>query len=453
MKTQRYKIKLSIVTALLLSNTSSFSDIKDIGKNLTSTVHVKLSAYPQDPAETIAPDEGQETASANLVFQYAWDSWFKTGGDIRIDTTGWLEAGMPNSYRWNTGLELFQDDNPKSQVFVINELYATRPIGFVDLVLGRQIQHNTVSVLYPLADRYTPYDYSTDPIAPKAFGIWQARLDAYLGDWQASIAALPIFQPSKTPGYASRWWIVDIEPITGEPVPPGADGQLKKDIPSVSLESAGALATLKTRQQQWDFFTTVYHGYALYPIIRTDSPTPTDYIITSEYAQGFDWSAGLSTTLISLLEIHTEALYHHTYSGKDDDYINALLGCIWRTERFSEWLNCNQTHFIIEYAREKVLQEQDPTLGYASSSQPFRFGQNTLLAECLFDFNNKTSAAIGGSHCFERKNSFMQLRGSHRFSNGIRTQLILDTFFGKDGLYYGDWGKNNRLSLVLEYSF
>lgn len=450
MKNHHTKI-LATITVWLLTRATPFAELKDIATNLESKVRVKTSVYPQEPADTVAPNLNKETASMNLEFRYEWATWLQTEGDLRIDTTGWIERGMPNSYRWIGGIELFQDEKNESRTFMINELYATRPIGFVDLVLGRTVQHNTVCVLYPLADRYTPHDYN-DPIDPKTFGIWQARMDAYLGDWQASIAALPVFQPSKTPGYKSRWWIKDIEPITGEPIPPGAEGQLEQNIPTVSLENTGALATLKTRQQQWDFFTTAYHGYALYPVTRTEAPDPDTYIVTTEYVPGFDWSLGLSTTIIDMLEIHAESLYHHAYSGKDDDYVNALAGCVWRPNRLSNWLNCNQTHLIIEYARETITKEQDPTHGYAASSTPFRFGQNTLFAECLLEFSAKNSAAVAYSHNFEAENAFMQLRGSHRFVNGIRTQLILDTFFGNH-LYYGDWTQNNRLSLVVEYSF
>lgn len=451
MKTDTPACCILLTAFLLLTGTNVLAELKDIVENLDSKVQVKLSAYPQKPADTLAPNWGRETATMELAFRYEWATWFETGGGFSIDTTGWVERGMPNSYRWQGGVELFQDENPESRIAVINELYTTRPLGVVDLVVGRQILNNSVSVLYPLADRYTPYDYN-DPVDTKAFGIWQARMDAYLGDWQASIALLPVFQPSKTPGYQSRWWITEIEPITGESIPAGAQGRIDRNIPGVSLENAGAFATLKTRQHQWDFFTSVYHGHALYPVIGTDAPAPTNYVVSIDYVPGFDWSAGLSTTMIDPLEIHAEALYHRTYSGRDDDYVNALLGCTWRTEWLSRWLRCNQSHLVIEYAREKIIREQDPAHGYASSSKPFRFGRNSLLAECLIDVNEKNSAAVAYSHSFERENAFLQLRGAHRFLNGIRAQLILDTFFG-NGLYYGDWVRNNRLSFVLEYSF
>lgn len=332
----------------------------------------------------------------------------------------------------------------------MNELYATAPLGNMDLVLGRAIQRNTLSVLYPLADRYIARDFN-DPTDPKTLGVWQARVDYYRNDWTYSIAALPIFQPSKIPGIESRWWIQRVEPILGEPIPPGATGQIERNLPGMSIENTGVLATIRTRQTGWDFFTSAYHGYAPYVVMRTDSPTPTDFIVTVEYLPGFDYSAGLST-VVGAIELHTEALYHHTSSGNDDDYINGLIGCIWQSEKLANWLHFNHVCLTTEYAMEQVLSEQKASSGYASSSEPFRAGRNTLLTQLLLEITAKDQISAAYTHNFADGNAFVQLRGGHRFTTGIRLELVGEIFEG-NGLYFGTWNNNDRIYLNFEYSF
>ncbi len=439
-----------ILLALLFAITSTRGELKDATKNFDSKIRLKLAIYPQSPGESDVPDIIVEDATRTIEVLYNWRTWFETGGNIRIDTSGWIEYGIPNGYRWEGGIALFQDDAIKSRPVVINELYATAPLGNTDLVLGRAIQRNTVSVLYPLADRYIARDLN-DPTDPKILGIWQARADYYRNDWTYSFAALPIFQPSKTPGIESRWWIQRVEPIIGEPIPPVTTGRVDRIVPDVSVENMGLLATIRTRQQGWDFFTTAYSGYSPYAVTRTDTPTPDEFVVTVEYLPGFDWSVGVST-VFDALELHSEALYHHTYSGDDDDYINALIGLIWRSEKLAEWLHCNQVHLTTEYAREVILAEQKVSSGYASSSEPFRLGRNTLFTELLLEVTAKDLVSAAYSHNFAEGNAFAQLRGSHRFSNGFRLELVGEVFAGS-GLYYGTWSNNNRVYLNFEYNF
>ncbi len=440
----------ALIFSLLFAASGALSDPGDIAANFDSNIRLKLVVYPQKPGDSDVPSILIEDASRTIEVKYDWGTWFEIGENIRLDTAGWIEYGMPNPHRWAGGFELFQDEEIFSRPVVLNELYVTAPIGNWDLVLGRAVQRNTVSVLYPLADRYIARDFN-DPMDPKILGVWQARADYYRSDWQYSLAALPVFQPPKTPGIESRWWIRRVEPVIGEPIPPGATGRIERSVPGVTFENTGVLATIRTRRQGWDFFTSAYHGYSPYPVMRTDSPAPGDFVVTVEYVPGFDYSAGIST-VIDTLELHSEALYHHTYSGDDDDYINGLVGCIWRPETWAEWLHCNQVHLSVEYAAEHVVSRQKVSSGYATSSKPFRLGRNTLFTEFLLEVTAKDLVSAAYSHNFTDGNAFVQLRGEHRFGNGIRMELVGEVFAG-DGLYYGTWNNNDRIYLNLEYSF
>lgn len=422
----------------------------DLANNLDSKIRIKVMAYPQSPGDSDIPDDLIEDSTLTTEFMYRWATWMEIGHDIRFDTTGWIEYGMPNSYRWKGGAEFFQDEEIKSRPLVPNELYATIPIGGADVVLGRTIQRNTMSILYPLADRYVARDFN-DPMDPKILGIWQMRANLYAGNWQFSAAALPVFQPPKVPGIESRWWIRRIEPITGQPVPPGATGSLERNIPSVGTENTGILATVKTRQRQWDAFSTVYYGYTPYPVTRVETPSPGEYLVTLDYLSGFEWSGGVSTTM-DAWELHSEALYHHSSSGADDDFINALAGFIWRPYLIAELLQCNQIHLIVEYAGEYVISRQAASSGYVSSSKPFRTGRNTLFSQCLFEISDRNTASISYIQDFHAPNAHVQLRGGHRFGNGVYLSLIADLFSGEN-LYFGSWKANDRIYLNYEYNF
>lgn len=425
-------------------------ELKDVVDNLDSKVRARVYAYPAAPGDSVVPTPLIENALIATEFMYAWKTWAALPGDIRFDTTGWLEYGLPYAYRWTGGFRLFQDDATLSRPVVVNELYLTKQVQAMDLLIGRVIERNTLSVLYPLADRYSARDFN-DPLNPKILGAWQARAEYHLRDWQVAVAALPVFQPPKVPGIESRWWLRRIEPITGEPIPPGATGSLERDIPGTSWENTSALASIKTRQQQWDFFTTAYHGYTPYSVTRVASPSPGQYIVTLEYVPGFEWSGGLSTTL-DAVELHTEALYHHSYSGDDDDYINGLVGFMWNPDFLTDLLRCNQTHLIIEYSKEFMVKEQDPNSGFVSSSEPFRFGKNTLLAEYLMEISSQDTAAITYIQNFDDMNGYLQLRAGRRFGNGVRLEAGIDILAGS-GLYFGTWANNDRIFINYEYNF
>jgi hypothetical protein len=441
-------LRLTLLIGVLASN--GVAAARNLTGNLDSRIRWKTAVYPAEPGASDIPDADPEDAHATTELLYTWNAWFQLDGGIRLDTTGWIEAGLPYSYRWAGGIELFQDTENLSRPVVLNELYATLPAGPFDFLVGRTIQRNTVGMLYPLADRYVARDFS-DPTDPKIFGTWQARADFYMGDWNASAAVLPVFQPGKIPGMNSRWWIRRAEPITGQPIPPGSTGTIERDIPGTSTENTGLLANIATRQQHLDFYSTVYHGYSPYAVFRLDTPAVNQYLLTMEYVPGFEWSAGASAT-IDAIELHTEALYHRSYSGKDDDYINALGGILWRLDTPAEWLNCDQIRLILEYAREFVLSEQDASNGYASSSEPFRFGQNTFLSELFVEITSRDSVSAAFNFDFKKRNSFTQFKGGHRFGNGMKLELVLELFAGS-GLYYGTWQNNDRLYLNYDFRF
>jgi hypothetical protein len=443
-------VPASILLYFICCTAFSMAEFKDIPNNFDSSLRFKLAAYAQKPGASVVPDIIIQDASRTIEVKYDWNTWFETGGNTHINLAGWLEYGMPDDHRWAGTIELFQDTDHRSRPIMLNEVYATIPAGNMDLVIGRAIQRNTVSILYPLADRYIARDFN-DPTDSKILGVWQARADYYCNDWQCSLALLPIFQPPKLPDFKSRWWLREIEPVIGTSIPAGATGRVEQVVGDVSLENTGVLATLRTQQQGWDFFTSAYHGPSSYGVFRTASPSPTDFLVTVEYIKGFDVSAGLSTVL-DTVEVHAETLYHDAYSGKDDDYINGLVGCIWRPALLAEWMHCNQVHLTAEYAAEHIFQEQATGIGLAGSSEPFRIGRNTLFTECLAEITAKDMASVAYIHDFEEKNAFFQLRGGHRFSNGLRMELVGEIFAGSD-LYFGTWNNNDRIYLNVEYHY
>lgn len=438
------------VLAVLLLPACGTAGVKDLGENLESKFQAKMTLYPRKPAGSFVPSAAIEDSFLTPEFLYSWQTWLETENQLRINAGGWLEYGVPSSYRWTSGFELFQDDEMKSRSVVLNEIYAVQPFGNLDLLAGRSIQRNTLALLYPLTDRYAARDFN-DPVNPKIFGQWQVRADYYLNDWQFGAAVLPVYQPQKVPGYESRWWIRDIEPLLGEPLPPDAGGQVHRSAPVTSWENTGILLTLRTRRPQWDAFTTLYHGYTRYTAARLEKPAADNYQVTLEYLPGLEWSGGLSTVFGSV-ELHSEALYHRSYSGRDDEYINGLIGFTWRPNRLAEWLRCSQACLIVEYAREHVLEEQDPELGYVSSSKPFRFGKNTLFSEFTVEMTARDTAALTYFYNFDSRGSFTRLWGGRRFRNAVHLKLVLELFAG-DGLYFGTWERNDRIYLNYEYHF
>lgn len=430
---------------------SAETAIDGLFSNATGKIQVRANAYSESPSRGDLRSGSTEDASLTLESTLDWKTWYRFDGGARFDVAGWFEYGSPHGHRWTGGFEPWQDDASESRPAVLNEFYVSLPVGDFDLSAGKTFLRNTMAGLYSPADRYTPADYN-NPTEAKDMGVWQVRGDYHTDHWTATVALLPVFQPSKFPIENSRWSLNEAESIIGVPLPIGLPkGSLSfdRDLPN---EAANLFASLRTRQQGWDAFVSAYYGYSRDPVFAIGpSPGPGTAQITMEYIKGLDLSAGLSTTR-GAFEWHTEALYYNPENDSDDTYIKGVWGFTYRPEGLPGLLGCNQIAFSLDYAHEWIIEEQNDAR-YFLSSEPFRFGRNTLLAEAYFEIDVRNELTLTLIQDFEdRTDSIVRAKYTHRFDNGLSVGLVGEVFSG-EGLYFGDWSANDRLTLFAEFDF
>jgi|GEM_PF-3207149 len=424
------------------------SAIDGLLSNAAGRIQVRANAYTESPSRGDLRNGATEDSSLTLESTLHWNTWYRFDDGIRFDIAGWFEYGSPHGQRWTGGFKPWQDDASASRPAVLNEFYVSLPVGDFDLSAGKTFLRNSMAGLYSPADRYTPADYN-NPTESKDMGIWQLRSDYHTDHWTATLAILPVFQPSKFPTEDSRWFLDGAESIIGVPLPPFVSLGFDRDVPD---EDVNLFASLRTRQRGWDAFVSAYYGYAREPVFAiAPGPVLGSAEITMSYIKGLDLSAGLSTTRGSF-EWHTEALYYDPENDSDDTYIKGVWGFTYRPESLPDWLGCNQIVFTLDYAYEWIIEEQnDPR--YFLGSQPFRFGLNTLLAEAYFEIDARNELTLTLIQDFEdRADSVVRAKYAHRFDNGLSVGLIGEIFSG-EGLYFGDWSANDRITLFAEFDF
>ena len=432
----RFSMTRRLLAAVVLLCFSARS--AEVIDHFNSSLQLQLDLYPRDPGDAIVTDATMQDDPLNASFLFSWDTWADFGSSSRLNAAGWIEAGVPYSHRWTGGVDLWRNDAYLCRPVVFSELYTTGSSGPFDFSAGRMIRRNTVSVLFPLADRYVVRDY-TDPFEVRMLGSWQARVDCFLGHWETSLAVFPFFQPSTLPGLESRW----AESTLGVSFP----GTVGRGLPDATLDNAGVSFSVKGHPGGFDLFSTLYHGLSPYGVSRLRQPEGRQDCIAFEYVPAFEYSAGVSTEIHGF-EFHGEGMYHRTSSGRDDDYVHGLIGFLRPCDTLADWLSLNQVQLAVEYAREHVLNEQDSLLGYISSSMPYRFGRDTLFSRLLVDFSESNSAECGVIYNFSEESHQMRIGAGHRFSNGNRVSLTYNQIGGREL-----WAHNDRITLMYEISF
>ena len=187
---------------------------------------------------------GADLSDTHYNILLRFNTW--TGGDAwRFDVAGWVEGGNEEGVysgvtRW------FQDDAGRTERrhLEINELSGMISQPDYDLVFGKKIFKNGLSTLFSPANRLLVLDL-IDPLDPKEFGIWQAKIDYYWNQYTLTGAVLPVFDGGKIPPPSSRWTgrTIDNDPRDFDF---RAIKNAVEDYPDIKFSNFGVFGRVKT---------------------------------------------------------------------------------------------------------------------------------------------------------------------------------------------------------------
>ncbi len=453
--------------------------------NLDLSIRLRGTHFIQSAKETPLPMD-KESAHGEVKLDYATAA---TWARLRLATSGWLETGtQDDTYAGIT--EFMQDNDRRRNAWEINEIYGTIDMGAADLTLGRKVLLNGISTLASPANRYSGLDLN-DPLDPRRLGVWQAALDVADDDTTWTFAVLPFFAPPKTPGAESRWvagnaWdgipnyfgvdtsqfdeLLDIlyffsdlsgvdivslvERITGinfGGVTPVVD--VKYDLPDGDdPENWGYFGRVKTSAGRYDLFASAYRGPSIYPVLRAkvDQAMPSVTLI-AEHPIADQIAAGASTTWKEL-ELHGEALYSHSEEGRDDSYVQYVLGSTWSNQSVANRFDLYRLDLTAEYVGEAITTKQSAD-GYLMSSKYARLGRNDAIARLAVHFTETVSAEYMCDILLSTPARLHRIGATWRVTDALTWKAAFEAFDGPDNTYYGRWRDQDRVTTSLTYTF
>ena len=420
-----------------------FKLLNQIGKNFEGSLQLRGHVFYREPEDREGLDKTNPVGDAIFRFK----TW--TGNDtLRLDFSGWLEAGTQEDtyegiFRW------LQDKDRQRHYLEFNELYVTFSQDNYDLNIGRKIFQNGISTLYSPADRYRPTD-SNDPLDPKDFGMWQAKMDYYIKDFTITAAIFPVFNSGKAPSGHSRWSgsTGDFDAYDEDADTSGET--VEEDFPSLSINSVSYFTRAKTTFKGWDLFASAYHGLNPYYVLREET-RGTEKVSIKENVKVGNYAAGFSTDY-KKWEFHGETLFNFSYDGKDDHYFNYVGGFTYTIDELAKKVFLKKIDVTIEYAGEITTKEQYAD-GYTRSSRKSRLGQNNIFTRVNFKYNEDLSFQYISDFEFDPSGRYNKIQSKYKIRSGLELIAATEFFNGKDDSYYGRWERNDRFITSLKYSF
>ncbi len=294
-----------------------------------------------------------------------------------------------------------------------------------------------------------------DPLDPKQFGLWQARVDYYpeggtLGGDTITAAILPVYTANKVPPLGSRWWGA----FANNPIV----GHILEDYPDISLENIDYFARYKTTRNGWDFFLSANTGLSPYSVIKREGATYVEEIIRI-----YTLAGGFSTTMDGF-EIHGETLYNMSDGDKDQDYLSSVLGFTYTFGENVRHVFMEEIVFTLEYSRELILDQQRAD-NYIINSQEGRAGTNDLLSRIQFKYDQNLTFENLFHYDISDQAWMNRVEITYRLGAGWTTNGAFEIFGSQndfvpvsgwlnfDNISYVQWKNNDRVVVYVTYKF
>lgn len=408
---------------------------------------------------------------------------FKTWGGVEkhsFHLEGWVEYGtQDNTYAGVT--PLWKDEDRERAILEISQVYGLFDLNGIGVTLGKKIIPNNTNSIYPLSQVYHPLDLN-EPIDPRAYGLWQLRVDKLFGDDTLVRASVyPVFQDPKVPSATSRWMTVQADSdywYSDEFDLSNLDAMtsfilyyfggflqdndflkffldtktvvIENDGPGAGLEDMGYSGLIKTMVGDVDLFGSVFHGPNPFPVVYFED-RGSEVALIKRNPSVLRLATGGTFTWQNF-EFHTELLYNHAKDNTDDSYISYTGGATITDALTATLLNIDQVHWRIDYAGESVVHRQDAQ-GYYLSSEYIRPFTKDILLQLLLQVNSDTNLYYHMDLDIGRDAQYHRIGGTYRFYPGMVLEVYTELFDGDDTSFIGLWRDNDRLGCQIKWSF
>ncbi len=354
----------------------------------------------------------------------------------------------------------FYDDDDRGRqraLLRFDRLSLRFELGAVRLEVGKQpLTWGRTDAINP-TDNLTPRDW-TDPLREVRLSPWAVRVNVEKRRWEAELALVPRYAPSRLPRLGGRWAPLEPGPLADPAFPAAGPPELELELaaarfPATDLNNLQAGLRLGRRGTRTEWALSYYRGFDDAPHFDVDVGRPAPGAATlpvtlrPRYPR-LEVAGADGVLLAGAWALRGEAGHFRFPEGRDDDFL------LWELDAE---LTRGSWQFVAGYADVAGADHTvalDPPSGGAAGAAALDLG--ALPAVFLHlgrSLPTEWAASLEVVLGTRELDSLVQLSGSWPVGGGTRLGAEIDLIDGDRGSFFGAWRDNDRLRVFARMAF
>lgn len=333
----------------------------------------------------------------------------------------------------------------------IDELYAQRAVGPVDVVAGRQLVRGGRATLLNPTDVFDARDYRDALLsADRVRGIDALRVTWFHDVLTLSAVTTPVHTTSLMPHPDSRWFFA-LPPVAdvggGQLVPSSYDWT---DYDTTHVGHPQSQLKLTHEGEGASYSISWFEGEDNLPAFNGRDPVPgptglfigIDQLYADKRVLGADAEILLGKAVLRVEAARTALSYA---DGRTDDYDHVVAGFDLNLE---DGLFGKETYVAFEYSKQFARD------GQTWIKEDLRhILANALLARVDITLGDHDSVTTDLVYDHLNGQNAVLVEFRHQFTDELALHLTADVLGGSPDTFFGQFTRNDRLGLRLEYTF
>lgn len=437
--------RIALLTICMIPGVASFSNANEFAEELQENMQYQLENYidfyAHDPAPNTTRDSNDNAAK--------WIGLLNMESQANISDDIIFNVGLNMHYSLrNTQRGVFSGPrNSKDNAHFIDfsDLNIIIEEDFYDIQIGKAKYEIGFSELYSVIDRFNLSD-SGDPLHPVNAGAWKVKTDIYLDEWidyedKLTFSVLPFDTKAVNIPDDSRWrggrGDGGFFNQTGDVIDTTRDG---------SIENWEFITQYDGYRESFDFSFGIQRGPNPYAVIRSEAQINNFQVQVSNYKEYVTVHSAYGGLKYNDEEwqYYGEFLAQDTLHGKDDDVLRGVIGVVYKDTDFATRIGLDEISPTLEFAREKILEEQDNDQ-YTVSSKDARPFRNSVLANLKFVYDSDYTLSLGSAMNFNDRDAQYSVEFEYKHDDNNYYYLRGYVFQGPENTQLGNWDANDTI--------
>ncbi len=440
-------------TALAEEASGAGAVIADLLGNATYEAEAVLTAYPR--AAVDAESKGIEDEGLEGWTHLGLDGTAFIGDDWSAGLG--LEA-VASTYR---GAErgLFTPPGSRSgngHILDVSRLSVSYLGDVVEVLVGKDDLSVGVAELYSPTDVYGATN-AANPQHDVDFGVWQLRIDTYVGGNRVTAVILPVEESAPGPASHSRWvggsggdGASEFASIDIPGLPVGVTPDIQDDLRGSAPAEWGYLLQYSGTATGVDYFATAYTGPGPYPVLKAPTPgriNPYTKVRprASILSAGAAWAPGK-------WKLYGEGMGYLAMGDHDEDVTRGVVGAKYRETTVANRLGLDEITPVVELAKEWRQDEQAGTV-YIVSSRAARPNRDNLLLGVTVKIDSDWKIGGGYNRSLADRDAVTSGFVRYQPNDNLWMSVAGTEYHGRDDTMFGRFSRHDNLEFTVNYSF